>query len=151
MAERRVTSHVLKMEVKEVPPKTYADLSPFGQSGKKFHLSPGDLDPTNSESRAEHIDAYLQYMFPGVPKDHFERMRRSAIKSACRSISKNGRQSVGVLFFEYWVDQSLWAHACKFPPHVRFSLLTTVLSANIETLAKRRTGHGRNIAPIRAT
>lgn len=126
MAERRVTYHTLKMEVKEAPPKTYADFSPFGGSGKRFHLSPGDLDPTNSKSRAEHMNAYILYMYPRIDKADFEKLRLSSIESACRSISKTGLQSVGVLFFEYWVDQTIWANSCKFPLHVRLSLLTTV-------------------------
>ncbi|KAF7541998.1 hypothetical protein G7Z17_g11822 [Cylindrodendrum hubeiense] len=109
MTERRVTKDILKTEVKDIPPKTYVDFAPPGDSGKKFHLSPGDVDPTNVGSRREHMRAYYKYMFPKGGEATLNMMREESVKSACVSLNNSKFKAVGKLAFEFLVDRILWA------------------------------------------
>ncbi|KAH6991356.1 hypothetical protein BKA56DRAFT_667834 [Ilyonectria sp. MPI-CAGE-AT-0026] len=108
MTERFKTTHVLKMEGKEAPPKTYADFPPVGESGKKFPVSPGDVDPTNVGSRRKHMRAFFNYMLPGVEERIYDEMRQDSVKSTCVSLNNARVEAVGTPCFEFLVDRGFW-------------------------------------------
>ncbi|KAL6413101.1 hypothetical protein AUP68_02599 [Ilyonectria robusta] len=114
MTERFKTTHVLRMEGKEAPQKTYADFPPVGESGKKFPVSPGDVDPTNVGSRRKHMHAFFNYMLPGVEERIYDEMRQACVKSTCTSLNNANIEAIGTPCFEFLVDKGFWSYWCKF-------------------------------------
>lgn len=102
------------LEGKEAPQKTHADFPPAGESGKKFPVSPGGVDPTNVASRRKHMHAFFDYMLPGIEERIHDEMRQASVRSTCDSLNNAKIKAIGTPCFEFLVDQSFWSYRCKF-------------------------------------
>ncbi|KAH7001058.1 hypothetical protein EDB80DRAFT_894805 [Ilyonectria destructans] len=86
----------------------YADFSPPGQTGKRFYLVPGDLDPTDIIARRVHMNAFFCYMQPDAPLSALVQMHDKASTLACETMNQWNLTIVGRAAFEYAVDHKHW-------------------------------------------